>query len=143
MDDISKMDEKGKGLNLIYVHHIGTTAAGDHLYEFLFSDNPDSADGENWSLTPAGDYDSLPYDDFITETLSLKSREIHLEVLHKSQYFSFLDGYDKVVALAWENLEEADYPIEDDHVRLVFHYGESRETVLDRLYERDLVLRPA
>jgi hypothetical protein len=43
-----------------------------------------------------------------------------------------------VIALAWEN--ESDNVNFDLHKRLVFKYGETEESVKNKLYERDIVL---
>ena len=48
------------------------------------------------------------------------------------------DAVDGVVALAWENMEGYDeYPDK----RMFFSFGEDIDSVNDKLYERDMVLK--
>jgi hypothetical protein len=60
------------------------------------------------------------------------------EVLQNSDIFSIIDGMDDVIALAWENeLEQVNFDIQK---RLVFRFGDTIESVKNKLYERDIVL---
>jgi hypothetical protein len=63
---------------------------------------------------------------------------LDLEVLQNSDIFSMIDGMDDVIALAWEN--ESENINFNTKKRLVFRFGESLETVKNKLYERDIVL---
>jgi len=58
--------------------------------------------------------------------------------MKNSDFFSFYDAVDKVIALSWEDIENEYYNEED--TRLVFHYGDSEEDVMTKLYERDIIL---
>jgi hypothetical protein len=49
-----------------------------------------------------------------------------------------IDSVDGVIALAWEN--ENDLVNFDIKKRLVFRFGETEESVKNKLYERDIVL---
>ena len=49
-----------------------------------------------------------------------------------------IDAMDDVIALGWEN--ESDNVNFDVDKRLVFRFGETEETVKNKLYERDLIL---
>jgi hypothetical protein len=46
---------------------------------------------------------------------------------------------DNVIALAWEDIENEYY--DESQTRLVFHFGDTEEKVIDKLYERDIVLK--
>ena len=47
------------------------------------------------------------------------------------------DAVDGVIAMAWENMEDYDeYP----DSRLHFSFGEEKQSVEDKLYEKDMVL---
>ena len=122
---------------LVFVNELGPNFRGDNLYEFIFSDNEDVS-GEDWESSPAGGNPQPPHIDYITKVGVLKNDKIKLNVIQNSDFFSFYDAVDKVIALSWEDIENEYYNEED--TRLVFHYGDSEEDVMTKLYERDIVL---
>jgi hypothetical protein len=141
---------KDSDLYLIYILKVGENYKEEGIYEFIFSDNKDQLPHDyedwGWSETPAKDIAQPPSRDFIKRVLTLKTNKIKLEVLHDSQYFSYLDGFDCVIALAWEKFdEESEDESDDDYSdvvkRLVFHYGDTIKDVEEKLYSRELVLQ--
>jgi hypothetical protein len=122
---------------LVFVNELGPNFRGDNLYEFIFSDNEDVS-GEDWESSPAGGNPQPPHIDYITKVGVLKNDKIKLNVIQNSDFFSFYDAVDKVIALSWEDIENEYYNEED--TRLVFHYGDSEEEVMSKLYERDIIL---
>jgi len=122
---------------LVFVNELGPNFRGDNLYEFIFSDNEDVS-GEDWESSPVGGNPQPPHIDYITKVGVLKNDKIKLNVIQSSDFFSFYDAVDKVIALSWEDIENEYYNEED--TRLVFHYGDSEEDVMTKLYERDIIL---
>jgi len=122
---------------LVFVNELGPNFKGDNLYEFIFSNNEDVS-GEDWESTPAGGNPQPPHIDYITKVGVLKNDKIKLNVIQNSDFFSFYDAVDKVIALSWEDIEHEYY--NEDDTRLVFHYGDSEEDVMSKLYERDIIL---
>ena len=122
---------------LVFVNELGPNFRGDNLYEFIFSDNEDVS-GEDWESSPAGGNPQPPHIDYITKVGVLKNDKIKLNGIQNSDFFSFYDAVDKVIALSWEDIENEYYNEED--TRLVFHYGDSEEEVMSKLYERDIIL---
>ena len=122
---------------LVFVNELGPNFRGDNLYEFIFSDNEDVS-GEDWESSPAGGNPQPPHIDYITKVGVLKNDKIKLNVIQNSDFFSFYDAVDKLIALSWEDIENEYYNEED--TRLVFHYGDSEEDVMTKLYERDIIL---
>jgi hypothetical protein len=122
---------------LVFVNELGPNFRGDNLYEFIFSDNEDVS-GEDWESSPAGGNPQPPHIDYITKVGVLKNDKVKLNVVQNSDFFSFYDAVDKVIALSWEDIENEYYNEED--TRLVFHYGDSEEEVMSKLYERDIIL---
>ena len=124
--------------NLIYVNELGPNYKGDNIYEFIFSDTIDNIWGENWESKPANGYPLPPDLDFIKKVGVLKNDQITMTVIQNSDYFSMMDSMDGVVALCWENeSEDVDFTRQK---RLVFKFGETEQSVKDKLYERDIVL---
>ena len=123
---------------LIYVNELGPNYKGDNTYEFIFSNSLEEIWGDSWESNPANGYPSPPELEFISKVGTLKSNEITLSVIQKSDYFSMTDCMDDVISLAWENeLDEIDFTIKK---RLVFRFGETEQSVKNKLYERDIVL---
>ena len=125
-------------MKLVFVNELGPNFKGDNLYEFIFS-TEDKVDGDGWDSTPASGNPQPPHIDFISKVGVLKNDKIKLNVIQNSDFFSIYDAIDKVIALAWEDTENEYY--DENETRLVFHYGDSVETVIDKLYERDIVLK--
>ena len=123
---------------LIYVNELGPNYKGDNTYEFIFSDSLDEIWGDSWESNPANGYPSPPDLEFINKVGTLKSNEVTLSVIQKSDYFSMTDCMDDVISLAWENeMDVIDFTIKK---RLVFRFGETEQSVKNKLYERDIVL---
>ena len=125
-----------KKLYLIYVNHVGKDYKGNHLYEFLFSDSTNNIDGDDWDTFPASGRPEPPHENLIKYVGRLES-ELILDVIQMSDTFAVWDAIDGVIALAWENINAYDsYP---EH-RLCFKFGETKEEVDIKLYEKDLIL---
>ena len=123
---------------LVFVNELGPNFKGDNLYEFIFSTEKE-IDGEGWDSFPAGGNPQPPHIDFISKVGVLKSDKVKLNVIQNSDFFSIYDAVDNVIALAWEDIENEYY--DDNQTRLVFHFGDTEEKVIDKLYERDIVLK--
>ena len=123
---------------LIFVNELGPNYKGDNIYEFIFSDGIDNVWGEMWESKPANGYPLPPDLEHIKKVGVLKNDKISLSVIQKSDYFSMMDSVDDVIAMAWEN--ESDSINFDLVKRLVFRFGESEESVKNKLYARDIVL---
>jgi hypothetical protein len=119
---------------LIYVNGLGPNYRGDNMYEFIFGENLDVW-GENWDAKPASGYPEPPQIDFIAKVGTLKNTSIELELIQKSDYMGITDAMEDIIALAWETEETS-----ENQLRLVFRFGDTEKKVMDKLYERDLIL---
>jgi hypothetical protein len=124
--------------HLVYINGLGSNYKGDNIYEFIFSDTLEVF-GENWESSPANGYPLPPDMEYIKKVGTLINDEVTLELVQNSDVFSVIDSMDGVIALGWEKENnEKDFSIIK---RLVFHFGETEESVKDKLYERDIVLQ--
>jgi hypothetical protein len=59
-------------------------------------------------------------------------------LVQNSGVFQIYNAVEGIIALGWEKLEDSDedYPEE----RIVFKFGESKESIENKLYSMDLVL---
>ena len=76
-------------------------------------------------------------EEFISKVGLLKN-VLDFEVLQNSDIFSMFDGVEDVIALAWEKESES-VNFEKDK-RLVFRFGDTLDSVKNKLYARDIVL---
>ena len=128
-----------KELYLIYINKIGTNFKGEHIFEFLFSDRTNYDWDETWyeSSVVTDKNDLTPDPSFIKLVGGLKTSELDLELIQNSGVFQIYNAVEGIIALAWEKLQDdQDYPEE----RLVFRFGETKESVEGKLYSLDLVL---
>jgi hypothetical protein len=126
-------------MNLVYINELGPNYKGDNLYEFIFSDL-DDVWGEDWDAEPAAGKPSPPEINYIKKVGVLRNSEIQLELIQNSDFFGVYDAIDGVISLAWENANSDEILIHK-RKRLVFQYNESIESVENKLYERDIVLK--
>ncbi len=124
---------------LVYVNELGPNYKGDNIYEFIFSDL-DDVWGDDWDAEPASGKPSPPEINYIKKVGVLKNSEVQLELIQHSDYFGVYDAIDGVISLAWEN-SNSDEILVHKRKRLVFQYGETVESVENKLYERDIVLK--
>ena len=125
-------------MNLIYVNELGPNYKGDNIYEFIFSDI-DDVWGEDWDAEPASGKPLPPEINYIKKVGVLRNSDISLTLIQNSDFFGVYDAIDGVISLAWERSDSDDILI-NKRKRLVFNYGETIESVNDKLYERDVVL---
>lgn len=119
---------------LIYVNGLGPNYRGDNMYEFIFGENLDVW-GEKWESKPASGYPEPPEIDYVRRVGTLRNTSMVLELIQKSDYMGMTDAMEDIIALAWETDESS-----ENQIRLVFRFGETENKVIDKLYERDLIL---
>ena len=122
---------------VIYINGLGPNYKGENIYEFIFSDSLNEIWGESWEVRPANGYPSPPDIEHIKKVGVLMNSNITMDLIQDSDVFSVQDSIDDVIALGWEKEEDLDFSLVK---RLVFRYGETEQSVKDKLYERDLVL---
>jgi len=126
-------------MNLVYVNELGPNFRGDNIYEFIFSDI-DDVWGDDWDAEPANGRPQPPNIDYVKKVGVLKNSEIELILIQNSDFFGVYDAVDGVIALGWEK-GDSDEILINKRKRLVFQYGESVDSVENKLYERDIVLK--
>lgn len=130
-----KIDEKDQ-LYLIFVNKIGSDVFGKSLYEFVFSKDTDGVSGEDWESSPSNGNPQPPQKKHIDKVGSIKTDEFELEVIQDSPFFCMDDCQDGVVSLAWEILSDDELNIKNK--RLIFHYGETEDSLINKLYIRNI-----
>lgn len=123
-------------LYLIYVNEVGENFEGNNIYEFIFSDNCENIDGEQWDEYPASGQPEPPNLKYIHTVGNLKT-DYKFDVIQNSDTFCVWDAVDGAIALAWENIDNYDeYP----ETRVFFSFGESMKKTESKLYEKEMKL---
>jgi hypothetical protein len=125
-------------MKLVFINELGPNFKGNFVYEFIFSNELTEIWGEDWDSAPASTKPQPPEIEFIKKVGILSKEGIEFEIVQNSDYFSFTDAIDEVIALGWEKYNEENETSIDK--RLVFRFGETAESVNDKLYSRDLIL---
>jgi len=125
-------------MKLVFINELGPNFKGNFVYEFIFSNELTEIWGEDWDSVPASTKPQPPEIEFIKKVGILSKEGIEFEIVQNSDYFSFTDAIDEVIALGWEKYNEENETSIDK--RLVFRFGETAESVNDKLYSRDLIL---
>ena len=132
------MEEDLKDVFLLFVRLIGEENDGYYRYEFIFTDNPDEAWGEDWEHKPAGLVnDLIPSDEYITEVHIVKTK-IKFDLIQNNMCFGMQDAMDGIVSIAYENMDTYESYPEDG--RLVFMFGESLDEVERKLAMKSILM---
>ena len=128
-------------LKIIYVQHIGKNSEGYNIYHFLLSENDEDTFMEDWAEKPASNIpnDRLIPDESQYEYIKELKTDIILDLMQDNTCFSFQDCRDQIVALAYENLDDAEvYP---EPFRVVIHFGDYIDDVERMLAKRDMRMK--
>ena len=127
------MDKEHK---LVYIHKAGTDFEGETTYEFLFSDNSENIDGDEWDAYPASSKPSPPNKEYIV-SIGRITTNYRIDLIQDSIYMGMYDAVDGIIALGWENIEDLqEYP----ENRLSFFFGDTIEITVSKLKSKDMEL---
>ena len=114
---------------LLYINELGQDYKGQNQYEFIFGKNPEAL-VEEWFIIPSAGRSVPPEIEDIDLVGLLKNTELKFELVQNSDYFGVIDAVDGIVALGWEAF---DIESEERPVRVSFHFGETLESITDKL----------
>jgi hypothetical protein len=138
LNEENNLIEENQPLMVIYILYIGKNSENEHIYHLLISDDKIKTWAEGWENKPACVMRDLTPEDDMYEYIAELKTDIKLDLAQDNCCFSMQDCRDNVVALASENLEEAEeYPEEG---RIVIHFGDLIEDVEKMLAKRDMVI---
>jgi hypothetical protein len=120
---------------LTNINSLNRNYKGEYTYEFLFSKNVEINIGDDWDVNPAssGNPTPPPIEEIIGVAI-LKTTDIELDLANNSDYFTMFDAMENIVALGWEKESP------ESETRLVFHFGETFESVKEKIYSRDKII---
>lgn len=121
---------------LTFILHVGTDYQDTDIYQFIFSKDTDITIGRHWDKHNGDDYGITPPPvSEITRVGTLlvpRDSDFSLELLQESEEHPYLDGVEGIVSIGWQ-----EYVNSVDETRLWFRFGESIESVKDKLYSKD------
>jgi len=126
-------------VKLLFINELGPNYKGQNIYEFIFGDAIEEIWGEDWDSIPAHGKPLPPEAIYIKSVGILDSTKVKLDLVQNSDYFSMEHALDGVIALGWETYEDNYENGEEE--RLVFHFGEKVDSVSEKLYARDIILK--
>ena len=122
---------------LCFVKLIGEESDDYYRYEFMFTDNPEEVWGEDFNVKPACLVNELkPEDKYVTEIHVVKTK-IKFDLIQNNCCYSVSDGYDMIVSIASENIDEYDEFPSDG--RLYFMFGDSYLDVEEKLARKNIL----
>ena len=138
LNEEDNLIEENPSLKVIYVLYIGKNSDYEYIYHLLLSDDNEKTWADGWENKPACVMrDLTPEDDMYEYIVEIKT-ELKLDLAQENCCYSMQDCRDNVVALASENLKEAEEYPEDG--RIVIHFGDLFEDVEKMLAKRDIAI---
>ena len=138
LNEEDNLIEENTPLMVIYVSYIGKNTDNERIYHLLISNDAERTWAEGWENKPACVMRDLTPEDDMYEYIAELKTDIKLDLAQENCCFSMQDCRDNIIALASENLEEAEeYPEEG---RIVIHFGDLVEDVEKMLAKRDIVI---
>lgn len=117
---------------LCYINKLGPNHKGELIYEFIFTNDIEGVNGDDWDRFPANGYPSLPHSIYMSNVMLLKTISLDLILAKDNDFFTYDDCKEGIVAMGWEESYISD--------RLIFKFGESLDDVKSRLYQKDYYL---
>ena len=135
--DELKVEEINTG---VYVKNLGTEIDGTNIYHLYLSTNPDEVFAEGWGDIPACNVPRklMDLDESMYEHGVEVKTNIVLDLAQNCCCFSMQDSRDNIIALAYENLDNAEeYP----DPRIIIHFGDNIDDVEAMFAKRDVSMK--
>ena len=138
LNEEDNMIDENNTLMVIYVLYVGKNTDDEYIYHLLISNDKEKTWAEGWENKPACVMRDLTPEDDMYEYIAELKTDLILDLAQDNCCCSMQDCRDNVVALASENLEEAEeYPEEG---RIVIHFGDTVDEVEKMLAKRDILI---
>lgn len=107
---------------------------GNRVYEFIFTDYPDSCWDESWG----GYFPEPPTVDFISEVAIVRTDVYTFSTYYKHHIFTMFDVQDGIMPLAYEELDYNDHDDIFIKDRMVFPFKMSKEEFIQIITKKGL-----
>jgi hypothetical protein len=139
-EDEFTIDNDSNQLYVVYLKHLGVDINGQNLYHLYLSSNPEETFAEGWGEVPACNTPRqlLDLNEKMYSNVMECKTDIKLDLAQDCCCFSMQDARDHIVALAYENLDNAEeYP----EPRIIIQFADSVEDVETLFAKRNIVLK--
>lgn len=126
---------------VVYMSNVGKNPEGKNIYNLFLSTESEETFSEGWGEKPACNISNeiLQIHSDQYEYVKEFKTDINLDLAQDNCCFSMQDCRDRIVALASENLDEAEeYP---DEGRIVIHFGDKIVNVEAMLAKRNIATK--
>ena len=128
-------------LKVVFILYIGCDSDGFNIYHFLLSENTEDTFSDGWSEKPSCNekLETLMIADNMYDYIKEVKTYIKLDLAQNNCCYSMQDCRDQIIALAYENLDDAEeYP---EPCRIVIHFGDKIDDVESMFAKRDIRMR--
>ena len=128
-------------LKVVFILYVGTDSEGMNIYHFMLSEDDSETFAEGWAEKPScnENISSLMIDSSMYQYIKELKTTLILDLAQDNCCYSMQDCRDHIVALAYENLDNAEeYP---EPCRIVIHFGDYINDVEKMFAQRDLSLK--
>lgn len=139
-DEFKVEGEENGAQSVVYVRLIGSEIGGNNIYHLYLSSTPEDVFAEGWGDVPACTVPRklMDLDEDMYEHVVELNSDIKMDLAQDCCCFSMQDSRDDIVALAYENLDNAEeYP----DPRIIIHFGDNINDVEEMFAKRDIVLK--
>lgn len=141
MDNVIVEEVDTTNLKVVYIVFVGKDIDNKNVYHFLLSENSEDTFAEGWNEKPSCNIspEILIPDDSQYEYVKELKTNLKLDLASEGCCTSLQDARDKIIALAYENLDDAEvYPEEG---RIVIHFGDYIDDIESMLAKRNLRMK--
>lgn len=126
---------------VVYITLIGKNSDDKYIYNLHITTEIDDVFSEGWGEKPACNIPNniLMIGDIHYEYIKELKTDVKLDLAQDNCCFSMQDCRDNIIALASENLDEAEEYPEDG--RIVIHFGDKIDDVERMLAKRNLITK--
>ena len=126
---------------IAYILYVGTDCDGLNIYHFLLTKNVEDVFSEGWGEKPACNVSNniLMINNDMYEHIKELKTDIKLDLAQDNSCFSMQDCRDKIIAIAYENIDEyEEYP---DEGRIVIHFGDEIDEIEKSFARRNMYMK--
>jgi hypothetical protein len=100
---------------LCYINKLGPNHRNELIYEFIFTNDIENVNGDDWDRFPASGYPGLPHSDFMSNVRLLKTSSLDLE-LAKDFNINYLTPGDNIIPDMWNDSFDPDLQAGPVHI---------------------------
>lgn len=125
---------------LSFIQEVAQIIDGGYIYEFFFTDIPETVWGEYFNVSPATVIPNLTVESESVKEIWRVESPYHFILAKDSSCFSMQDAFDNIIPLGFVDIEQHDLIMDNNKV-LKFEFGESEESVVEKFEKFNLIVK--